>query len=604
MRIELKFVRHVRTPRGQTRFHDPIGGVIVPDYPAHAGDSVTLNTGVVRRFTAASYIEYQPYTGGAPESVREIIQRRGLRGLLSDAHDDLERVVATIVGFALGAHTGLKALSVEDARLLVIGVLQQLAAAGDTLSDGDYNAVVNKVAMAMHAEEKRRILHVDTPEGARKYGQPIGAIIDLDVVKPVERHRRVRPPKGYGPGTPVVDMGQALHNLVNNRAHDGSPLHSNPSMAQTAARTRRAAKPGAPPKPGVPAERHLTAVPDAPETAPKKPKLVLPGDDPDVPMKAGSKYGEGDPRNDPTYAAYVDSVDEKLGQAMDRGEATNQRFSVVGPDGKMRYTDERLALHDQIVDAIIAKADRNGVPRTKRAIMMGGLPGSGKSTFLKDHGAKLGLTVDAKGDPTNAIVINPDVIKDILLQLNLPNGDPAVPRTPGLKDGEHASLMHEESGDISRKLSQRALAGGYDVVFDITLGNAGKARNKYLSTPEGAGARDLGYTVAAAFVDGDLALSLHRAGLRHKQPDKDTGHRLLNGRYVPMEHIIAEGPHVGDVASDGSPARSHARVEYDSMIKAGDFDYAIRMDNKSGEFFTDHTSTMASRYNKDGEGEK
>lgn len=298
-----------------------------------------------------------------------------------------------------------------------------------------------------------------------------------------------------------------------------------------------------------------------------------------IPMPAG-KFSAGDPRNDPDYENYVTQLDQTLQTALANGMDTESLHTVSMPDGTKVWKPERARIHDEIIDGIMNNA--SGVPQDKKAIMMGGLPGAGKSTFLRQHGHRLGLEVDDKGDPTNAIVINPDIMKSALIERGL------TPPVEGLNGDEHALLIHEESSHLAKMLSARALAGGYNVVFDITLGDGIKAKNKYLTNASGTGAKDLGYSVSAAFVDGDLATSLHRAGLRHKRPDPVTGERAYTGRYVPYGHIMSEAAKPGQLDSDGNPAKSKNRVEYDQLVAEPDtFDTAIRMDNLTGEFKVD-----------------
>lgn len=314
-------------------------------------------------------------------------------------------------------------------------------------------------------------------------------------------------------------------------------------------------------------------------------RMTTRGDDRAHPMPAGA-FPAGDPRNDPEYLKYTEELDKRIKAALDDGLDTQTLNSVTAPDGSLRWTPARAAEHQQIIDDIMA--NKAAVPTDRQAVMLGGLPGAGKSTFLKAHGDKLGLTLDDHDEPTNAIVINPDEMKSLLLNRLDASGAPMVARVPGLSDGEHAMLIHEESSHLAKLLAARSLAEGKNVVFDITLGDAEKANSKYLSNPELTGAKDLGYSVRAAFVDGDMATSLHRAGLRHKALAKETGQRTFSGRYVPYSHILGEGTRPDDpLTSDGERALSHNRTQFDALVKAGAFDHAIRYNNRTGTFTTD-----------------
>jgi hypothetical protein len=320
-------------------------------------------------------------------------------------------------------------------------------------------------------------------------------------------------------------------------------------------------------------------------------RMVERGDHPKHPLPEGREFGAGDPRNDPAYRRYAAKVDKRTKAAVAAGRETSKLFGAR-KNGELTgaYTASRRAEHEKIIDNIMEA--HKDVPDDQQAIMLGGLPGAGKSTFLRDHGEGLGgflhVKTDENGDtvPTNAIVINPDEMKSLLLNREDAKGRPLVPRTPGLTDGEHAALVHEESSHLAAMLAQRAMAEGKNVVFDITLGDANKANTKYITNKNGTGAKDLGYTVHHAFIDGDMATSLHRAGLRHKAVNKETGERTFSGRYVDYGHLLHEANTAGALDSDGNVAESKNRVESDKMIKSGVFDSVVRHDNKTGETTT------------------
>lgn len=233
----------------------------------------------------------------------------------------------------------------------------------------------------------------------------------------------------------------------------------------------------------------------------------------------------GDP-DDLEYAKYQAKIDGKIKRYVDQGKDTQSLYSHVNDRGVRVYDPERLALHREIVDGILARYPDAG---TGEALIMGGLAGAGKSSFLKRDGAQLGIEMDASGNSKSHIVINPDDIKSDMIERGM------VPRYAGLKPGETAALTHEESSDITKLLTARALSTGRNVIFDITLAGKDpeKLRRKYID-PLNAN----GYHVTGAFVESKVEDSLSRATTRHQKPTA-SGVPTMNGRYVPL-HLVRE----------------------------------------------------------------
>lgn len=335
------------------------------------------------------------------------------------------------------------------------------------------------------------------------------------------------------------------------------------------------------------------------------------GDHWDHPMPAGA-FSKGDPRNDAAYLRKTRQIEERINTALAEGRSTD--VAHAAPGGVIRNdkgkvvrvipSEEREELWLAIVESVFHDADERKVPKTKKAVMMGGLPGAGKSTYLKTNAKDVGLELDSHGEPANAVIVNPDEVKSLLLGTDEsprtygdflgpdhPLADKAVvDRVPGLTTGEHASIVHEESSTISKMVSDRALAEGYDVVFDITVNDAQKTTDKYLKTDKAGdpGALDLGYEVLGVFIDAPMEDALHRAGMRHKTVrDQSPYERAYSGRYVPLDLLLTGAPAEGATDRHGEPARSVNRVAFDELVEAGYFKRAARVDATTGELFTE-----------------
>lgn len=295
------------------------------------------------------------------------------------------------------------------------------------------------------------------------------------------------------------------------------------------------------------------------------------GDHPMRPMPAG-EYPYGDPRNDPEYAEYLRRVDARVAESIST-DATHVRHAQTLPNGQLIWSAERAQMHDDIVSKILDQVEaEKKVPRDHRAWIVGGLAGAGKSTYLQEHGADMGLKMEvdeASGDvtPANAITINPDDMKSLLFEMRDAEGNPVVPTVEGLTRGEMAGHVHEESSTLAKLLATRALAQGYNVVFDVTVASEKSTLKSYL-----APARDAGYDIEGAFIDVDLATSLHRAGLRHKAINRETHERTFSGRYVPYDFMYASEPPEGALLPDGTRPRTTNRMSWDSLVRNGYID--------------------------------
>lgn len=255
------------------------------------------------------------------------------------------------------------------------------------------------------------------------------------------------------------------------------------------------------------------------------------------------EFPKGDPRNEPEYKARAAKV-EALADKYVSVPAEEARRSPTGgttdalhdqrynPKTKKNdlWDPEREKVHDKILADFIAKATK-GVPREGKCLIMAGPSGAGKSTFLQQQGHAIGVQMDSTGKrPVNFAVINPDDFKDdVPVDLS---------RYPGLNANELAGIKHEESSHLAMLATQALMSRGYNVIMDVTLGNASKAQEKYVDGDWCKGYHD--YTVA--LVDGDMANSRQNAGNRYKVTDKKTGERQWTGRFIPMGLVDSQKP--------------------------------------------------------------
>jgi len=246
----------------------------------------------------------------------------------------------------------------------------------------------------------------------------------------------------------------------------------------------------------------------------------LPEGHPSSPGYADSPDGGADTRRSLTDAEYAEHVaDAKIrldgaraqGLATDHQYTTDQRRKIWLPD--------RAARHDEIIQDLYAKAE--AVPCEGRAILAGGLPGSGKTTVLSEV---------AGIDRSSYMAINPDEIKELMARRDM------IPEVDGLTPMEAAELVHEESSHIAKQLGLRAYADGKNVIWDITMSSTVSTRQRLSEL------RSAGYShVDGVFVDIPVEVSVSRAESRHREGHEEyrQGHGL-GGRYVSPELIRAQ----------------------------------------------------------------
>ncbi len=223
------------------------------------------------------------------------------------------------------------------------------------------------------------------------------------------------------------------------------------------------------------------------------------------------------PLTDAEHADHVADVKSRLARAQAAGLATHVLHTM--DVGNEVWSHERRLVHDALLQALYARAA--GVPCEHRAVLVGGLPGAGKTTVLSRH---------AEVDLSQYLTINPDQIKEELALRGL------IPHVDGLTPMEAARLAHEESSDIARRLAHRAQADGRNVIWDVTMSRPRTCTDRIAALTAAGYAR-----VDAIFVDVPVGVSLLRADARHRAGhDAYRAGSGAGGRFVPQELILAQ----------------------------------------------------------------
>lgn len=223
------------------------------------------------------------------------------------------------------------------------------------------------------------------------------------------------------------------------------------------------------------------------------------------------------------HARHLDNVKARVDEALQKGMATDVAHKVDGPNGEKVWSPERSAMHKAIVQDLLAEARERGVGRNRRAVMSGGLGGSGKTTTL-NSGSGI--------NPNEFIELNPDAMKEELVKRGM------APDVPGVQPMEGAGLIHEESSDLAMMLAQAAQVEGLDVMWDITMASRGSVQKRLDML------KNDGYSTDAIFVDIPVETSVQRALDRHRRGASDylARNEGLGGRFVDPRHIRANKP--------------------------------------------------------------
>lgn len=257
-----------------------------------------------------------------------------------------------------------------------------------------------------------------------------------------------------------------------------------------------------------------------------------------------------DPRDTAGVRERLDHVAEVMQQAEDDGTTTDHLFEHH-PTAPNMWDIERQALQFEWVEMKMAEAE--DVPHDKQAIIMGGLPGAGKTTFLNsDAATEVGL------DVSQFVTINPDDAKEFLAI------NDAVPAYDDLKPMEAAGAVHEESSHMAQVAMDRVLASGANVIYDFTLSSESSGMKKL------AAMKEAGYTVTMLYVDTTPDVSLERATRRYVGGSEEEPE--LGGRVAQFNALASIQPNEQGLTPN--------RMAFEAL--KDDVDGFVLVDNNSG----------------------
>lgn len=278
-----------------------------------------------------------------------------------------------------------------------------------------------------------------------------------------------------------------------------------------------------------PTTRPSTSVPS------RNPRVATPRVAVPKPSRAGaitSRAQHGDrPGTSGDFDADAKRI-ERLQQAYMRDRVdTTSLFSRGG-----RWTAAREKQQQAIIDHFLTQP---GVKKDRKILILGGLPGAGKTTTINSPAGQHALGIDL----ADYVTVNADEVKAEMVARGM------VPDYPGLSADESATLFHAESFEIAHSLMRQAAKQHLNFAYDTSLKTAGQ-----VSFATGAAARmsPPPWETTMLFVDVPLPVAKQRARDRY----------LAGGRYMPLALIDGMRAYGG---GRGPKRNSGPAQEFDSV---------------------------------------
>jgi hypothetical protein len=190
---------------------------------------------------------------------------------------------------------------------------------------------------------------------------------------------------------------------------------------------------------------------------------------------------------------------------------------------------------------IIDKVEAADIPKEHKALVLGGLPGAGKTTILQPgHPAeKFGVTTWNVEEPVpsgaTAVSVAPDNVKEMMIDHGM-----LPPGLRGLSPREQVLMMHEESTYLSNLFQTRLAEQGYNLVLDNMMDDPGRSEKRMAPL-----ARE-GYQFQGLFVD----IPVEESQMSARQRYLDGFGTPKGGRLVPSTISRAKQSQHGNMSKN------------------------------------------------------
>lgn len=184
---------------------------------------------------------------------------------------------------------------------------------------------------------------------------------------------------------------------------------------------------------------------------------------------------------------------------------------VTQPNGDEEYVGgewnwDRKVLHRTITARLLQGV--SGGQEDPKILLMAGGGASGKTTALR---------AGAADKPSNSVLINPDVIKNMLSEY-----DALI----DLGDKGAAGAVHEESSEIAKAVMAKAIELRMNITVDKT-----QIKPKEVDVAKGAN-----YSVSAMVATTPIVVAQDRAVARGKKPKSEGGGRFVDPQVLEKAH--------------------------------------------------------------------